>query len=102
MDEMNMTNETIEEITAAEAPVEAAPETAAAEAPVETMADYAGEIDSSMRDIKVGDILEGTVVGTTDTALSTGPSPLYSLTYSLPTSAVTSTQSFSLSSSVLS
>ena len=70
MDEMNMTNETIEEITAAEAPVEAAPETAAAEAPVETMADYAGEIDSSMRDIKVGDILEGTVVGITDTEVT--------------------------------
>ena len=46
--------------------------------------------------------LDGSVVGTTDTALSTGPSPLYSLTNSLPTSAVTSTQSFSLSSSVLS
>ncbi len=98
MDVMNVTNETIEEITAAEVPAEtaeapaeaaAAPaetvevpaeaadvpaETAAEpvadEAPVETMADYAGEIDSSMRNINVGDILEGTVVGVTDTEVT--------------------------------
>ncbi|MDO4803895.1 MAG: S1 RNA-binding domain-containing protein [Lachnospiraceae bacterium] len=95
MEEMNVTNETIEEIAAAdsavdtqateeapaaeaapaEAPAEEAPEAApveapAEEAPAETMADYAGEIDSSMRDIKVGDILEGTVVGVTDTEVT--------------------------------
>lgn len=34
------------------------------------MADYAGEIDSSMREISVGDILEGTVVGLTDTEVT--------------------------------
>lgn len=55
MDEMNVTNEVIEETAAA---------------PVETMDDYAGEIDSSMRSINVGDILEGTVVGFTDTEVT--------------------------------
>ena len=34
------------------------------------MADYAGEIESSMREISVGDILEGTVVGLTDTEVT--------------------------------
>ena len=39
-------------------------------APAEPMADYAGDIESSMREISVGDILEGTVVGLTDTEVT--------------------------------
>ena len=53
MEEVNVTTQNIEET-----------------APVESMADYAGEIDSSMREISVGDILEGTVVGLTDTEVT--------------------------------
>ena len=53
MEEVNVTTQDIEET-----------------APVESMADYAGEIDSSMREISVGDILEGTVVGLTDTEVT--------------------------------
>ena len=53
MEEVNVTTQNIEET-----------------APAESMADYAGEIDSSMREISVGDILEGTVVGLTDTEVT--------------------------------
>ncbi len=53
MEEVNVTTQNIEET-----------------APTESMADYAGEIDSSMREISVGDILEGTVVGLTDTEVT--------------------------------
>ena len=53
MEEVNVTTQDIEET-----------------APAESMADYAGEIDSSMREISVGDILEGTVVGLTDTEVT--------------------------------
>ena len=53
MEEVNVTTQSIEET-----------------APAESMADYAGEIDSSMREISVGDILEGTVVGLTDTEVT--------------------------------
>jgi small subunit ribosomal protein S1 len=53
MEEVNVTTQNIEET-----------------APVESMADYAGEIESSMREISVGDILEGTVVGLTDTEVT--------------------------------
>lgn len=53
MEEINVTTQNIEET-----------------APAESMADYAGEIDSSMREISVGDILEGTVVGLTDTEVT--------------------------------
>ena len=53
MEEVNVTTQNIEET-----------------APAESMADYAGEIESSMREISVGDILEGTVVGLTDTEVT--------------------------------
>ena len=53
MEEVNVTTQNIEET-----------------APAESMADYAGEIDSSMREISVEDILEGTVVGLTDTEVT--------------------------------
>jgi len=53
MEEVNVTTQNIEET-----------------APAESMADYADEIDSSMREISVGDILEGTVVGLTDTEVT--------------------------------
>ena len=53
MEEVNVTTQNIEET-----------------APAESMADYAGEIESSMRVINVGDILEGTVVGLTDSEVT--------------------------------
>ena len=53
MEEVNVTTQNIEET-----------------APAESMADYAEEIESSMREISVGDILEGTVVGLTDTEVT--------------------------------
>lgn len=53
MEEVNVTTQNIEEA-----------------APAESMADYAGEIESSMREINVGDILEGTVVGLTDSEVT--------------------------------
>ena len=53
MEEVNVTTQNIEET-----------------APAESMADYAGEIESSMREINVGDILEGTVVGLTDSEVT--------------------------------
>ena len=62
MEEVNVTTQNIEET----APAQNIEETA----PAESMADYAGEIDSSMREISVGDILEGTVVGLTDTEVT--------------------------------
>ena len=53
----------IEEI-AAEAPAVEAP---AKEAPAESMEDYQNELNSSMRTLKVGDIVDGTVAGISDT-----------------------------------
>ena len=57
MDEMNTT------IDALDIAAEAA-------APVETMDQYADELDATMRTINVGDILDGTVVGITDTEVT--------------------------------
>jgi predicted RNA-binding protein with RPS1 domain len=57
MDEMNTTIDTLD--IAAEAA-----------APVETMDQYAKELDATMRTINVGDILDGTVVGITDTEVT--------------------------------
>lgn len=49
--------------TAAEVATEAA-------APAESMADYKSELDSSMRTIKVGDIVDGTVAGISETEVT--------------------------------
>ena len=57
MDEMNTTIDTLD--IAAEAA-----------APVETMDQYADELNATMRTINVGDILDGTVVGITDTEVT--------------------------------
>ena len=57
MDEMNTTIDTLD--IAAEAA-----------APAETMDQYADELDATMRTINVGDILDGTVVGITDTEVT--------------------------------
>ena len=66
--------ETAEE-AAAEAAAEIAAEAVAEEAakiaePVETMADFAKELDNSMRTINVGDIIDGTVTGVTDSEVT--------------------------------
>ena len=57
MDEMNTTIDTLD--IAAEAA-----------APAETMDQYADELNATMRTINVGDILDGTVVGITDTEVT--------------------------------
>ena len=57
MDEMNTTIDSLD--IAAEAA-----------APVETMDQYADELNATMRTINVGDILDGTVVGITDTEVT--------------------------------
>ena len=72
MDELHLNTEEAME-AAAPAAAEAAPEEAApAEqaAPVESMDSYAGELNASMRTIKVGDLVEGTIVGVTDSEIT--------------------------------
>ena len=55
--------EAVTEAPAAEAVTEAA-------APAESMADYKSELDSSMRTLKVGDIVDGTVAGISDSEVT--------------------------------
>ncbi len=45
-------------------------EAAAKNAPEETMEDYAGELNASMKKIKEGDLLKGTVIGISDTEVT--------------------------------
>lgn len=52
----------VNEDAAAPAPVE--------DTPQETMEDYAGELNASMKKIKEGDILKGTVIGISDTEVT--------------------------------
>ncbi len=85
MDDLNGNTEEKETVnqaeaeTAAQAAQETAPaeeaapaKTAAPEAavPAEGMEDYAKELNSSMRKIKAGDVVEGTVVGVSDTEVT--------------------------------